>query len=245
MLFFKKDKRILPILFVIFVSLIPFLFLNNSSIWNARFLPFILISSLMIAAYALGNGVRYFKKSFALILLVVFSGYMLLFYLPSTISYIPFWMKWNYEGLQNKDAWPELKNLSDYLKDLPYGRVMWEYRSEYDKFGTPRVLENLPIFINKPTFEGLLIDFAYEVGADVIVKGVRNPSDFEYEANLYHLGESQKLGIDTFILIARPQLAHISSSAAKEIQKDQGLIHEYVPLNVKQALEIKLVVNQL
>jgi len=67
-------------------------------------------------------------------------------------------MKWNYEGLQSKNAWPELKNLSDYLEDLPYGRVMWEYRSEYDKFGTPRVLENLPIFTNKPTFEGLLIE---------------------------------------------------------------------------------------
>jgi dephospho-CoA kinase len=69
---------------------------------------------------------------------------------------------------------------------------------------------------------------------------VRNPSDFEYEAGLYHLGESQELGIDTFILIARPELAHISSSAAKQIQKEQGLIHEYVPLNVKQALEAKL-----
>lgn len=156
--FFKKDKRIFPILFIICVSLIPFLFLNNSSIWNARFLPFILMGSLMIAAYAIGSWAQYFKKSFVLIFLIVFSGYMLIFYLPSTISYIPFWMKWNYEGLQSKDAWPELKNLSDYLKDLPYGRVMWEYRSEYDKFGTPRVLENLPIFTNKPTFEGLLIE---------------------------------------------------------------------------------------
>jgi len=156
--FFKKDKRIFPILFIICVSLIPFLFLNNSSIWNARFLPFILMGSLMIAAYAIGSWAQYFKKSFVLIFLIVFSGYMLIFYLPSTISYIPFWMKWNYEGLQSKDAWSELKNLSDYLKDLPYGRVMWEYRSEYDKFGTPRVLENLPIFTNKPTFEGLLIE---------------------------------------------------------------------------------------
>jgi pantetheine-phosphate adenylyltransferase len=94
--------------------------------------------------------------------------------------------------------------------------------------------------ITVTSFEGLLIDFAYEIGADVIVKGVRNPSDFEYEAGLYHLGESQELGIDTFILIARPELAHISSSAAKQIQKEQGLIHEYVPLNVKQALEAKL-----
>jgi len=156
--FFKKDKKILPILFIICVSLIPFLSLNNSSVWNARFLPFVLMSSLMVTAYALGSWTQYFKKSFAFILLLTFSGYMLLFYLPSTISYIPFWMKWNYEGLQSKDAWPELKNLSDYLKDLPYGRVMWEYRSEYDKFGTPRVLENLPIFTNKPTFEGLLIE---------------------------------------------------------------------------------------
>lgn len=156
--FFKKDKKILPLIFIICVSLVPFLFLNNSSIWNARFLPFILMASLMITAYALGSWAQYIKKPFVFIALVVFSGYMLFFYLPSTISYIPFWMKWNYEGLQNKDAWPELKNLSDYLRDLPYGRVMWEYRSEYDKFGTPRVLENLPIFTNKPTFEGLLIE---------------------------------------------------------------------------------------
>jgi hypothetical protein len=112
----------------------------------------------MIAAYALGSLAQYIKKPFVFIFLAGFLGYMLFFYLPLTISYIPFWMEWNYEGLQSKDAWPELKHLSDYLKDLPYGRVMWEYRSEYDKFGTPRVLENLPIFTNKPTFEGLLIE---------------------------------------------------------------------------------------
>jgi len=156
--FFKKDKKILPILFIICVSLVSFLFLNNSSVWNARFLPFILLTSLMITAYALGSLVQYIKKPFIFIVLAFFSVFMLFFYLPLTISYIPFWMKWNYEGLQSKDAWPELKHLSDYLKDLPYGRVMWEYRSEYDKFGTPRVLENLPIFTNKPTFEGLLIE---------------------------------------------------------------------------------------
>lgn len=90
------------------------------------------------------------------------------------------------------------------------------------------------------SFTGLLIDFAYEMGVDVIVKGVRNPSDFEYEAGLQKLGESQQLGIDTFILIAKPELSHVSSSAVKQIQQEQGLIHEYVPLNVKQALEAKM-----
>lgn len=90
------------------------------------------------------------------------------------------------------------------------------------------------------SFAGLLIDFAYEIGADVIVKGVRNPADFEYEANLHKLGDSQKIGLDTFILISRSELTHVSSSNVKQLQKDQGLIHEFVPLNVKQALENKM-----
>ncbi|MBD3250526.1 MAG: pantetheine-phosphate adenylyltransferase [Candidatus Pacebacteria bacterium] len=90
------------------------------------------------------------------------------------------------------------------------------------------------------SFRGLLVDFAYEIGADVIVKGVRNPSDFEYETSLHRVGDSQELGIDTFILIADPKKAHISSSAVKQIQKEQGLIHEYVPLVVKQAVEKKI-----
>lgn len=90
------------------------------------------------------------------------------------------------------------------------------------------------------SFNGMLVDFAYENNIDVIVKGVRSNHDFEYEMNLHSLGESQKLGIDTFILFARPSLAHISSGAVKEIQEGQGLIQDYVPAYVKQCVEAKL-----
>jgi len=89
-------------------------------------------------------------------------------------------------------------------------------------------------------FSGMLVDFAYENNIDVIVKGVRSNHDFEYEMSLHNLGESQKLGIDTFILFARPSLAHISSGAVKEIQESQGLIQDYVPGYVKQCVESKL-----
>jgi len=89
-------------------------------------------------------------------------------------------------------------------------------------------------------FQGLLVDYAYEQGIGVIVKGVRNAADFDYENVLHQVGESQKLGIDTHILFARPELAHVSSSAVKSIQKEQGLVHEYVPLYVKQCLEARL-----
>lgn len=87
------------------------------------------------------------------------------------------------------------------------------------------------------SFSGLLVDFAFEQNISVIIKGVRNTTDFEYENTLHAVGESQKLGIETFILFAKPQLAHVSSSAVKSIQKEHGFIHEYVTLNVKQALE--------
>jgi pantetheine-phosphate adenylyltransferase len=89
-------------------------------------------------------------------------------------------------------------------------------------------------------FNGMLVDFAYENNIDVIVKGVRSGQDFEYEQSLHSLGESQKLGIDTFILFAKPSLAHISSGAVKEIQESQGLIQDYVPSYVKQCVEAKL-----
>jgi pantetheine-phosphate adenylyltransferase len=90
------------------------------------------------------------------------------------------------------------------------------------------------------SFQGLLVDYAYENGINVIVKGVRNAADFDYENVLHQVGESQKLGVDTHILFARPELAHISSSVVKGIQKEQGLIHEYVPLYVKQCLEARM-----
>lgn len=89
-------------------------------------------------------------------------------------------------------------------------------------------------------FDGMLVDFAYENNVDVIVKGVRSEKDFQYEQNLYLMGDSQNLKIDTFVLFARPELAHVSSSAVKEIQEEQGFLDGYVPLYVKQCLEERI-----
>ncbi|NOX71072.1 MAG: pantetheine-phosphate adenylyltransferase [Candidatus Micrarchaeota archaeon] len=90
------------------------------------------------------------------------------------------------------------------------------------------------------SFSGLLVDFAYENDISIIIKGIRDAKDFDYEFLLQQVGESQKLGIDTFFVLARPDKAHISSSAVKALQKEQGLIHEFVPLYVKQCLEAKM-----
>jgi len=90
------------------------------------------------------------------------------------------------------------------------------------------------------SFPGLLIDYAYEHNVDVIIKGVRNSTDFDYE-NLLHLAnESQNLGVDTHVLFSTPKLAHVSSSMVKGVVKEHGLIHEYVPIHVKQAVEERI-----
>ena len=102
-----------------------------------------------------------------------------------------------------------------------------------------RLLQGL-LNIEVCSFSGLLVDYAYEKGVSVIVKGVRNPEDFNYENLLHQVGESQKLGIDTHVLFAKPELAHVSSGAVKEIQMNQGATHEYVPLLVKQRLERRI-----
>lgn len=217
----KKDKRIIPLLIIIVAALMPFLFLNYSSIWNTRFLPFILISVLMIAAYGLGSGfielskllrpIKRQEKIKNLIILslipLMFSSIFLYAYLPKTITYIPFWLKWNYEGFEQKDNWSNLKGLMSYLQTLPNGRIMWEYRGEYDKFGTPRVLENVPMWTNHPTFEGLLIEssisgyFHFINQAETTktptaaIAGMKYPS-FNFENGVKHL---QLFGAQYFV----------------------------------------------
>ena len=78
-------------------------------------------------------------------------------------------------------------------------------------------------------FQGMVVDFATEQGAQVIVKGVRNAADFDYEQVHHLVGLSQRAGIDTHVLFADPRLAHVSSSAVKAIQLEHGFIHELVP----------------
>ncbi len=89
-------------------------------------------------------------------------------------------------------------------------------------------------------FRGMLTDFALEEKADVIVKGVRNTAEFDYELLLHQVGLSQQAGIDTHVLFADPHLSHVSSSVVKAIQMEHGFIHDYVPLPVKAALEHRL-----
>ena len=90
------------------------------------------------------------------------------------------------------------------------------------------------------SFSWLLVDFAYKQGMTHIIKWIRGAVDFEYEQTLHNAWETQKLGIETVALFASQDKTHVSSSAAKWLLNEQWDIRDFVTLNVKQALESRL-----
>lgn len=90
------------------------------------------------------------------------------------------------------------------------------------------------------SFTGLLVKYAYENWIWTIIRWIRNAMDFTEEMNLSLINESQNLWIETFFLPTKNDKSHISSSAAKWIQKEYWAIQEYVPIAVKQSLEARM-----
>jgi pantetheine-phosphate adenylyltransferase len=89
-------------------------------------------------------------------------------------------------------------------------------------------------------FGGLLGEYAFRHGFDVIVRGVRNNSDFEGELVLYSVVESLHHQVDMAFFPARRSLSHISSGVVKAIVSEGGDVSKYCPLRVKEELEKRL-----
>lgn len=91
--------------------------------------------------------------------------------------------------------------------------------------------------VDVTSFEGLLVNFAHENTVTHIIRGLRTSADFEFEKLLNDINKTQNLGIETWFLPADAELDCVSSSAVKELIKNQGDVTSYVPLLVKEKLE--------
>ncbi len=85
-------------------------------------------------------------------------------------------------------------------------------------------------------FAGLLVDFAREKGADVIVKGLRAVSDFEYELQMAQMNH-HLTGVQTVFLPTSPDHAYLSSSLVKEVGRFGGSLDGLVSPVVAAALK--------
>ncbi|MGI6608546.1 MAG: pantetheine-phosphate adenylyltransferase [Erysipelotrichaceae bacterium] len=79
---------------------------------------------------------------------------------------------------------------------------------------------------------GLTIDYALKVNADVLIRGVRAVSDYEYEMQLATTNMALNSEVETLFLMAKPEYSFLSSSTAKTIAKNGGDLSYFVPENV-------------
>lgn len=88
-------------------------------------------------------------------------------------------------------------------------------------------------------FEGLTIEYAKKFGAEVLIRGLRAVSDFEYEMQLSQTNSALAPDIQTVFLITKPEYNFISSSTIKEILVNGGDISNFVPKPVCEYLNKK------
>ena len=90
------------------------------------------------------------------------------------------------------------------------------------------------------SFDGLLVEFAKENGAQVIIKGLRAISDFEHEFQMAHLNKKLDESVETVFMMANPEYMFLSSSAVKEIAVFGGDLTGLVAEMTATRLERKL-----
>ncbi len=86
------------------------------------------------------------------------------------------------------------------------------------------------------SFSGLLVDFAKQQGAEVVLRGLRAISDFDYEAQMALLNRKLSGNIETLFMVAREENSYISSTLVKQVAPFGGDISALVPAHVRQAL---------
>jgi len=89
------------------------------------------------------------------------------------------------------------------------------------------------------SFHGLLAEFAGEVGATVVVRGLRAVSDFEYELQMALMNRQLNPGLETVFLMPDVGLTFLSSSLVREVARYGGDVSSLVHASVNRALKAK------
>ncbi len=87
-------------------------------------------------------------------------------------------------------------------------------------------------------FDGLIMDFCRQQGACAVVRGIRNVTDFDYEAQMAAMNRKLNPAVETVFLLPQAQLQCISSTLVREISKLGGDVSEMVSAGVASALRL-------
>ena len=89
-------------------------------------------------------------------------------------------------------------------------------------------------------FDGLLVDFAREIGATVVIRGLRAMADFEYEFEMALMNKRLNPDIETLFMMTNQEFFYVSSSRLKELVQFGANVDSWVPPVVAKYLREKL-----
>ena len=112
-------------------------------------------------------------------------------------------------------------------------RIDWLTRATAD-------LDNVEI----DSFSGLLVNYANQIGASIIIKGLRAVSDFEYEFQMALTNRALSPNIETMFLMTNGEYSYLSSSIVKEIAKLGGSLSGLVPDFMIEEIKNEIKKNQ-
>ena len=93
-------------------------------------------------------------------------------------------------------------------------------------------------------FDGLLVDYAGKINANIIVRGLRAVTDFEYELQISQTNRIVNPDIDTIFLTTSLQYAYLSSTIVKEVASYNGDISKFVPETIARKVYEKYDINR-
>lgn len=86
-------------------------------------------------------------------------------------------------------------------------------------------------------FTGLAVRFVRELGAGIMVRGLRTLSDMEYEFTMSLMNLNLDPGIETVFLMAKEEFSHLSSTLVRQIATLEGELGKFLPPDVNEALK--------
>lgn len=101
-----------------------------------------------------------------------------------------------------------------------------------------KVVKDIP-GVEVKSFRGLLVDFLNDIGAEVIIKGLRAVSDFEYELQMAQMNNKLDNNIETLFMAASNTYSYLSSSSIKQVAMFGGNIKDLVPDEIILDIENK------
>ncbi len=227
----KRERRLLPLAWVTVVAFLMYALMpDGKALWNGRLLSFWYFSFHLWAAYAL----TWFVRGFMTImwdLLRIRTRHTRPLYIPllavvaiavigasSTVA--GGWIQWNYLGYEKKAAWPEYREMLDYMETLPpNSRVMWEHGDAINDFGTPRAFELIPYWTQSDTMEGTLMEASYTAPFHFI-----NQRELSEQSSNAIIGVEYPPGVDTQMGITHLQFMNIPYLLAFENQESEELV---------------------